>query len=103
MFNRGAEYFKKMNKEKTLVLIDFQADWCGPCITMEPILEEISKKYSQQLQFLKVDADKNKKLVENFRIRSIPTLILFKTGKEVWRKSGLISTRDLEEVIQQYL
>ncbi len=92
-----------MNKEKTLVLIDFHADWCGPCITMEPILEEISKKYSQQLQFLKVDADKNKKLVENFRIRSIPTLILFKTGKEVWRKSGLISTRDLEEVIQQYL
>lgn len=90
-----------MTKVESKVLIDFYADWCSPCITMEPILNEVDKKF-EEIELVRVDIDENKALATNFKIRSVPTLILFDDGKEVWRKSGLVSKRDLTEMLQNH-
>lgn len=84
------------------VLIDFYADWCGPCITLHPILEEVKESFGDKLNLLRVDVDDNKALAVNFKIKSVPTLMLFKNGKQLWRHSGLISKADLSEVIENY-
>lgn len=91
-----------MTEVQSKVLIDFYADWCSPCIAMEPILNEIEQDFHQALEVVRVDIDKNKALATNFRIRSVPTFILFDNGKEVWRKSGLLSKRDIKEVLQNH-
>lgn len=98
--NKG---FVDGSENQTPILVDFHADWCGPCITLAPIVEEVTDGFGEKLKFLKVDIDQNKALAVNFGIRSVPTLILFKEGKQVWKQSGLISKRDLKEIIQQYI
>lgn len=84
------------------VLIDFSADWCSTCQTMDPILDEIKILVGDKVNFLKVDIDKTPQVVSGFHIRSIPTFIFFKDGKLIWRKSGLITKRELLKLIQQY-
>lgn len=91
---------KEMTEEKSKVLIDFYADWCSPCIAMKPILEEIEQNFQKEINVLNINIDENKALAVNFRIRSVPTLILFVNGKEIWRKSGLLSKRDIIEALQ---
>ncbi|HLS31799.1 MAG TPA: thioredoxin [Flavobacteriaceae bacterium] len=91
-----------MTKVQSKVLIDFYADWCSPCIAMEPILNEIEQHFQKELEVVRVDIDENKTLAKNFRIRSVPTLILFDNGEEVWRKSGLLTKRDITEVLQSH-
>lgn len=80
-----------------VTLVDFYADWCGPCRMLTPVLEEIAKEMSDKLKVGKLDIDQNQKIAGMFQVTSIPTMILFKNGKEVNRLVGL---RDLEGLRQ---
>jgi len=81
------------------VVVEFWANWCGPCHKMAPILRRLAKEYDEQVIFAKVDVDNNQDLAEQFTIRSIPTLVLFRNGKEWDRLSGLKSRSELEKII----
>ncbi|GAB4107646.1 thioredoxin [Echinicola sediminis] len=77
------------------VLVDFYADWCGPCQTMSPILQEVVGELDGKVKIVKVNIDKNQQAALSFGVRSIPHFILFKKGKILWRKGGVITKRDL--------
>lgn len=87
----------------TPVLVDFYATWCGPCQTLSPIVQEVSREMGDQIKVIKVDVDRNQRAAQQFQIRGVPTLILFKEGKVVWRQSGLMTKRDLKASIQKVL
>ena len=84
-------------------LVDFHAIWCGPCKMMEPIITSAHQKFGKDITFLKVDIDKNPAVANVYQIRGVPTLILFQHGKIIWRQSGVVSARDLEQVLQKHM
>lgn len=86
------------------VLADFYADWCMPCKTMSPILKDVAQQLKNKAVIIKIDVDspKNAAVVSRYGISSIPTLMLFKDGKNVWQQSGVTSATDLQQVIQRY-
>ncbi len=88
------------NSEKP-VLVDFYADWCAPCRAMKPVLEDLKAQMGEELTIFKIDVDKNQAISERYAIRSIPTLILFKNGEPVWRKSGMASSVELKKAVQK--
>lgn len=85
-----------------LILADFSATWCSPCQTMIPVMEDIKKKMNHLVHIVEVDVDENFPAAAAFKIISVPTFILFRKGKEVWRKSGLITRKEFEEVINKH-
>lgn len=91
--------FKEIINGETPVLVDFYATWCGPCKTMHPIVESLGKKLSGKVRILKVDVDKNQNAAAKYKIRGVPTFILFKKGEILWRQSGAIPESELEKVI----
>lgn len=95
--------FDRMIGGDTPVLVDFYATWCGPCKMMHPVLDDLKKQMGDLVHILKLDIDNktNIKLVQQFRIRSVPTLILFRKGEMLWRNSGVHSAADLEKIIMQ--
>lgn len=94
---------QKLMQDTKPVLIDFSADWCSSCQTMDPILEEIKGIVGDDVSFLKINIDKTPQVVSGFHIRSIPTFIFFRGGKMIWRKSGLITKREFLSLIQQHI
>jgi thioredoxin 1 len=94
--------FAELLKSKEPVLVDFSAEWCGPCKQLKPILEQVKKKVGGSAKIIKIDVDKNRSTAEKFQIRSVPTLILFKDGKSVWRQSGVVAAKTLEDIINQH-
>lgn len=76
---------------------------CGPCQTMSPIIDQIKNQFGSQLRVLKIDVDKNQAASAKYKVRGVPTLLLFKEGEIVWRSSGLKSKRDLESIINQHI
>lgn len=94
--------FGTLTDSQTPVLIDFYATWCGPCQTLAPILEEVKKELGEGVKIVKVDVDKNKPLAAKFKVRGVPTLMLFKNGQQLWRKSGLLSKNDLKQAINPH-
>lgn len=94
--------FKSMIDSEKPVLIDFHATWCGPCQTLAPILKNVKQDFGDDLKILKIDVDKNQSLAAKFGVRSVPTMILFKDGKQVWKQAGLLSKKDLSDIINQY-
>ena len=89
------EKFNEMINGELLTLVDFFATWCGPCKMMHPILEQLKEKMGDDIRILKVDVDKNEALSMQYRIQSVPTLMLFKKGEMLWRQSGAMSLNDL--------
>lgn len=87
----------------TPVLVDFFAEWCGPCKMMKPVLEELKKKMGNKIIILKIDIDKNISLSSEYRIQSVPTLVLWKQGEIIWRQSGVLSLNELEQVLSSYI
>ena len=85
------------------VLVDFYADWCGPCKTLSPIVQEVSSALHGRVKVLKVNVDKNQSASVKYGIRGVPTLILFKKGDILWRQSGVMSKRDLQNTVERYL
>jgi thioredoxin 1 len=85
------------------VLVDFYADWCGPCKMMNPILKELKKKMGDQINIIKVDAEKNADAAIKYNVRGVPTLILFKNGQILWQQSGVVQAHQLQSIINQKL
>ena len=90
--------FNEIIKGETPTLVDFHATWCGPCKTLAPILEQLKTSKGQSLRILKIDVDKNPAIAAQLGIRGVPTLIYYKNGKQLWRKSGVIPLRELESL-----
>jgi thioredoxin 1 len=84
------------------VLVDFYADWCGPCKTMAPILQQVAAEHAGKVKIIKIDVDRNQAVAQQYRVQSIPTLILFHQGKVLWRQSGVVPSGQLKLVLQQY-
>ena len=91
--------FNEMINQEKPVLVDFFAEWCGPCKMMSPILEDVKKRVGENANLIKIDVDKNPQAAATYQVRGVPTLILFKNGKQVWRKSGVVPAKELENII----
>lgn len=94
--------FQKLIQTDNLVLIDFSAEWCGPCQTLAPILKDVKSDFGDDVKIVKIDIDKNQAIANRFSIRSVPTLILFKNGKEIWKQSGVMTKADLVRTIKSH-
>lgn len=84
------------------VLVDFFAEWCGPCKMMKPILSELKSSIGNQATIITIDVDKNPQAASSYQVQGVPTLILFKEGKIVWRQSGVVNAGQLQKIITQY-
>ncbi|WP_109299419.1 thioredoxin [Aquimarina sp. AU474] len=84
------------------VLVDFYADWCGPCKMLAPILKEVKDELGEQIKIVKIDVDKNQNLASKYQVRGVPTMLLFKEGKQLWRQSGVLQKIDLVNIINSY-
>src|SRR5690606_35414199 len=93
-----ATFAEMINSDKP-VLVDFFATWCGPCRTMEPILKNLKSDLGEAATIIKVDVDKNPAAAMAYQVQGVPTLILFKNGKALWRQSGVVQAKELEQVI----
>ena len=87
----------------TPVLVDFFAEWCGPCKMMKPVLEKLKKKMGNKIIILKIDINKNISLSSEYRIQSVPTLVLWKQGEIIWRQSGALSLNELGQILLSYI
>ena len=96
-----ASFQEVINSNKP-VLVDFSAEWCGPCKMMAPILKEAKDKLGDKATIIKVDIDRNREAAEHFQIQGVPTLILFRNGQVKWRQSGVVPANTLVQVINQY-
>jgi thioredoxin 1 len=90
-----------INQEKP-VLVDFFAEWCGPCKMMSPILKEVKDILGDKVVIIKIDVDKNQSLAAKYQVKGVPTLILYKLGKQVWRQSGAVQKNDLVSIINNF-
>ena len=97
-----ASFSDIINKD-TPVLIDFFATWCGPFKAMSPILDDLKKQMGEQVSIVKIDVDKNPGVAAKYQVRGVPTLIIFKSGEQLWRQSGVYSAHDLKAILNQYL
>ncbi|MBY0542653.1 MAG: thioredoxin [Sphingobacteriaceae bacterium] len=94
--------FQEITNSDKPVLVDFFAEWCGPCKMMAPILEDLKKRVGENASIIKIDVDKNPQVATLYQVRGVPTLMLFKNGKTLWRKSGVVTANELESLINTH-
>lgn len=93
------EKFKELMKSDTPLLVDFYASWCGPCKTMHPIVEQVKEMLGERVRVVKYDVDQYEDIASLYRVRMIPTFILFKNGKVLWQHSGVMSAQELYRTV----
>ena len=96
------ENFNDIINSEQLTLVDFFATWCGPCKMMHPVLEQLKDELGESIRIIKIDVDKNNGLAMNYRVQSVPTLMLFRKGEMLWRQSGALRLNDLKAIVNQY-
>ncbi|MGB3343578.1 MAG: thioredoxin [Aequorivita sp.] len=94
--------FKDIINSDTPVLVDFFADWCGPCKMLAPILKQVKDEMGDAVKIIKIDVDKNPALAAQFQVRGVPTMILFKNGNQLWRQSGVLQKNELISIINSH-
>lgn len=95
--------FNEIIQANTPVLVDFYATWCGPCKAMSPIIDDVAKQVQGKARVLKIDVDKNPAAAASYQVKGVPTLILFKNGKQLWKQSGVVDAQKLIQIINQNL
>ena len=96
------ESFKQLISSSTPVLVDFYADWCSPCKTMSAVLVKVKEVQADNIRIIKINVDKNRSTALKYSIQSIPTLMIFKDGKQLWRQSGVVSEGELNRIIDMF-
>jgi len=86
-----------------LVLIDFSAEWCGPCKMLAPILKDVKAELGDSVKIVKIDVDKNQSLASKYQVRSVPTMLLFKKGQQLWRQSGVLQKSEIVQVVKSFM
>lgn len=92
--------FKNIINASPVVLVDFYANWCGPCKVLAPILKEVKQELSDTIKIIKIDVDKNQSIAAKYQVRGVPTMILFKNGEQLWRQSGVLQKSDIINIIK---
>lgn len=95
--------FKALINSDIPVLVDFSAEWCGPCKMMQSILKELASKVGEKAKIIKVDVDKNPNAASHYNIQGVPTLIIFRNGEIKWRQSGVVPANQLLEILKPYI
>lgn len=91
-----------INSDKP-VLIDFHATWCGPCKSLSPIIQQVAKDMGEKVRVIKIDVDKNQAVAQKYQIRGVPTMMIFKGGKQLWRQSGVMPKEAIKAELQKHL
>ena len=91
--------FSELINQDTPVLVDFFAEWCGPCKMLGPVLKQVKESLGDSVSIIKIDVDKNQALASKYQVRGVPTMLLFKNGKQVWRQSGVLQKDDIIKII----
>lgn len=94
--------FSEIINQQKPVLVDFFAEWCGPCKTMSPILKEVKDVLQDQVSIIKIDVDKNQPLAAKYQVKGVPTFIIYKEGKQVWRQSGAVPKTELLAILKSF-
>jgi thioredoxin 1 len=87
---------------QTPVLVDFHADWCGPCKMLAPILKQVKEELGDTIKIIKIDVDKNQSIASKYQVRGVPTMLLFKDKKQLWRQSGVLPKEEIIRIIESY-
>lgn len=96
-----SNFSQLINQDKP-VLIDFFAEWCGPCKMMSPILQDVKKELGDAISIIKIDVDKNQRLAAKYQVRGVPTLMIFKNSKQLWRQSGLLQKDEIIKIVSSH-
>ena len=95
--------FANLINSDQLTLIDFSAEWCGPCKMLAPILKQVKDEMGDSLKIVKIDVDKNQSLANTYQVKGVPTIIFFKNGKQLWRKSGVLQKGEIVQLAKSFL